>query len=122
MTANVSPQLPFRPCGNTVRIAAVTPTPPTAVQLALFAGEVQVLQVRIRISSAATGDVTIGWGGTAAEALANAVLPTAATAGTKSILMSAGTIEVMTFPPGTYFTALSSAGTINVDMTPGDGP
>ena len=77
MSLYANPTIPFFPYGNTVRIAAVTPTPPTAVQLPIFplGGDnetAQAQQVRIRISSGQTGDIALGWGKTAAEALANA--------------------------------------------------
>jgi len=127
MTISAPQGIPFLPCGNSIRIDAVTPTAPAAVQVPLFAagGNVEItqaVQMRIRISGSQVGDVSIGYGASAAEAINNAAaFPTAAGTGTKSIQMSAGTIELFTFTAGTFFTALSSAGTIQVHLTPGGG-
>jgi hypothetical protein len=117
--------VPFQPSGNTVRIAGVTAGPPTGVQVPQLATAVAQsaqgnLNFRIRNTSL-SADVAVGYGETAALATANAVVPTAVSAGTKSLSLGPGQTEVYTLPAATFFSALSVGVAANVDITPGEG-
>ena len=53
-----------------------------------------------------------------ANATANAVVVSSTQA---AIPLLAGTDEIITFPPNAWFTGITSTGTANVYITPGDG-
>lgn len=110
---------PFQPQGKSVGIVASS-TPPTGVQAPAFQSTQQPTQYRIKIDEAATVEVAVGWGATAALAASNSALPSLGSA-TQCIVMQLGQTEVLTFPPGTFFSAYVSTGSPLVWVTPGDG-
>lgn len=106
---------PFSPRGKTVLIAAAT-TAPSGVQCQETgtAGGYQ-----FRIHNAGTVTAYLAFGATGSEAQANAVIPT----GTPQygIPLSAGIVEVLSFPVNCYFSAITASGTANIFITPGAG-
>lgn len=109
----------FMPLGKTIEIDAPIVTPPAGVQAPTFTGTLAAAAA-FRVRNSGSGDVAFAWGADAAEAQANAVFPTSGTS-QKCIVMGGGTIEVFTLPPGSYFSALSGIGTVQVFVTPGEG-
>jgi gamma-glutamyltranspeptidase len=103
----------FTKMGNTVAFVAATtaPTPVQAVSSTLGGN-----QYRIINNGAVT--VFLGYGTVASDATNNAVVVT--TTGSSFPLLP-GTDEILTFVPNAYFTAITSAGSANVYVTPGDG-
>ena len=109
----MSVSAPFTPSGNTVAFVAAT-SPPTAVQaLSTTLGGNQY-----RILNSGSVTVFLGMGTSASSAVSNAAVVT--TTG-QAIPLLAGTDEIITFPPNAYFTGITSSGTANVYITPGDG-
>lgn len=104
----------FTPTGNTVTFTAATtaPTPVQAVSGTGAGGN------QYRIINAGTGMVFLGYGTTAAIASNNAVAVTSSQA---SIPLLPSTDEILTFVPNAYFTGITTTGTANVYIIPGDG-
>jgi hypothetical protein len=103
----------FTPLGNTVTFLAAT-TAPTAVQaLSNSLGGNQY-----RIINAGVNTVFLGIGPGAAAAAANAVVVTSSQS---AYPLLPGTDEVLTFAPNWYFSGITSTGTAQVYITPGDG-
>ena len=99
----------------TVSFAAANPTPPSAVQPVPggpFTGQ------DYRIINSGSNLVMLGWAPTAAGALASAqsAPPTQV-----SLPLLPGTDEILTFPPGTWFTGMTTSGSSTVYITVGDG-
>lgn len=110
----MSVSAPFTPSGNTVTFTAVVTTPPTPVQ----AVSTTLGGNQYRILNAGTVTVFLGIGRDAAGATANAsVVTSTATA----IPLLAGTDEILTFVPNSYFTGITSSSSAIVYITPGDG-
>ncbi len=107
----------FTPEGNTVIFTAAT-TAPTAAQATSSTGSAN--QYRI---VTAPGNVTVflGVGSTANLANANAVLLAGNVVTSASLPLLPGTDEILSFPPNSYFTGITSANTAVVYITPGDG-
>jgi len=104
----------FTPTGNTVTFTATTTTPPTPVQaLSTTLGGNQY-----RIINAGVQTVFLGIGSTASGATANAAVVTSTG---PSIVLLAGTDEILTFTTNAYFTGLTSTSTSVVYIVPGDG-
>jgi hypothetical protein len=103
----------FTPLGNTVTFLAAM-TAPTAVQAVsnTLGGN------QYRILNAGTNTVFLGIGPTAAAAVANAAIVTSSQ---YSYPLLPGTDEVLTFAPNWYFSGITSTGTAQVYITPGDG-
>ena len=103
----------FTKMGNTVAFTANTsaPTPVQAASSTLGGNQYRIIN---------SGNVTVflGYGVTASDATNNAVVVT--TTGTSFPLL-AGTDEILTFAPNAYFTGITSTGSANVYITPGDG-
>jgi hypothetical protein len=103
----------FTKMGNTVVFAATTsaPTPVQAASSTLGGNQYRIIN---------SGNVTVflGYGVNASDATNNAVVVT--TTGTSFPLL-AGTDEILTFAPNAYFTGITSTGSANVYITPGDG-
>jgi hypothetical protein len=103
----------FTKTGNTVTFAASTsaPTPAQAVSTTIGGNQYRIIN---------SGNVTVflGYGVNASDATNNAVVVT--TTGTSFPLL-AGTDEILTFAPNAYFTGITSTGSANVYITPGDG-
>ena len=103
----------FTKMGNTVTFLAATtaPTPVQAVSTTLGGNQ-------YRIINSGSVVVFLGYGSTASDASNNAVaVSTTAT----SFPLLPGTDEILTFVPNAYFTAVTSSGTANIYVTPGDG-
>ena len=103
----------FTSLGNTVVFTAATtaPTPVQALSTTLGGNQYRIIN---------TGNVTVflGFGNTSANASSNAVVVTS-TQGSLPILP--GTDEILTFVPNAYFSGITSSGTANIYITPGDG-
>ena len=104
---------PFTPSGNTVVFLANTtaPTPAQAVSRTLGGNQYRVI-------NSGTVTVFMGIGATASQATNNAVIVTGTA---PSIPILPGTDEILSFTPNAYFTGITSSGTANVYITPGDG-
>lgn len=103
----------FTKLGNTVAFTAnvAAPTPVQAVSTTLGGNQ-------YRIINAGTNTVFLGYGTTSAAANAAAVV--VSTTG-DAIPLLAGTDEILTFVPNAYFTGITSSGTAQIYITPGDG-
>jgi hypothetical protein len=103
----------FTKMGNTVAFTAnvSAPTPVQAASSTLGGNQYRIIN---------SGNVTVflGYGVNASDATNNAVVVT--TTGTSFPLL-AGTDEILTFAPNAYFTGITSTGSANVYITPGDG-
>ena len=109
----MSVSAPFCPSGNTVVFTAATsaPTPVQALSTTLGGNQYRVI-------NAGSVVVFMGVGTTSANASSNAVVVSSTQA---AIPLLAGTDEIITFPPNAWFTGITSTGTANVYITPGDG-
>ncbi len=103
----------FTKLGNTVVFTAAT-TAPTAVQ----AVSTTLGGNQYRIINSGTVTVFLGYGTTASDA-SNAATIVISTAPALPLLP--GTDEILTFVPNAYFTGITSNGTANIYITPGDG-
>lgn len=103
----------FTKTGNTVVFTAAS-TAPTAVQCSssTLGGN------QYRIINAGTVTVFLGYGTSASDASNNAVVVSSSGS---SFPLLAGTDEILTFVPNSYFTGVTSSGTATVYVTPGDG-
>lgn len=103
----------FTKTGNTVVFTAAS-SAPTAVQCSssTLGGN------QYRIINAGTVTVFLGYGTSASDASNNAVVVSSSGA---SFPLLAGTDEILTFVPNSYFTGVTSSGTATVYVTPGDG-
>ena len=103
----------FTPTGNTVTFTANTSaaTPVQAVSTTLGGNQYRIL-------NSGTVTVFMGVGSTSALATANA---TVVTSTALAIPLLAGTDEILTFSPNSYFTGITSSSTAVVYLTPGDG-
>lgn len=110
----MSVSAPFTPSGNTVTFTAVITTPPTPVQ----AVSTTLGGNQYRILNSGTVTVFLGVGRDAAGATANASVVTSTAT---SIPLLAGTDEILTFVPNSYFTGITSSSSAVVYITPGDG-
>jgi hypothetical protein len=112
----MSVSAPFTPTGNTV-VIAVTTSASSAVQVpsASAGGN----QYRI-INGSTTQSLFLSYGQTAAIAQANCVIPTAGNS-TTTLYVLPNTDEILTFVPGAYFAAITSANTATLYIVPGDG-
>jgi hypothetical protein len=104
----------FTKTGNTVTFVAGTAAP-TAVQAVstTLGGN----QYRI-INSSSNATVFLGYGVTATEANATAVVVTSSQA---SFPLLPGTDEILSFVPNAYFTGITASGNATIYITPGDG-
>ena len=103
----------FTKLGNTVAFTAnvAAPTPVQAVSTTLGGNQ-------YRIINAGSVTVFLGYGATASDASNNAAVVT--TTG-PSLPLLPGTDEILTFVPNAYFTGITSSGSTQVYITPGDG-
>lgn len=103
----------FTKLGNTVVFTASTsaPTPVQAASTTLGGNQ-------YRIINSGLVTVFLGYGTTAADASNNASVVTASGA---SLPLLPGTDEILSFVPNAYFTGITSSGSANVYVTPGDG-
>ncbi len=103
----------FQKTGNTVVFTAAT-TAPSAVQ----ASSTTLGGNQYRIINSGTVTVFLGYGSTASDASNAATVVTSSGA---AFPLLPGTDEILTFVPNAYFTGITSSGTANVYITPGDG-
>jgi hypothetical protein len=104
---------PFTKTGNTVTFLAGT-SAPTAVQcLSTTLGGNQY-----RVINSGTVLVFLGYGSTASDASNNATI--ISTTGLSFPILP-GTDEILTFVPNAYFTGITSSGSAQIYITPGDG-
>ena len=103
----------FTRTGNTVVFlaAASAPTPVQCLSTTLGGNQ-------YRIINAGSVTVFLGYGVVSSDASNNATIVT--TTGLAYPLL-AGTDEILTFVPNAYFTGITSTGTANIYITPGDG-
>lgn len=104
----------FTKTGNTVTFVAGTAAP-TAVQA--ISTTLGGNQYRI-INSSSNATVFLGYGVTATEANAAAVVVTSSQA---SFPLLPGTDEILSFVPNAYFTGITASGNATIYITPGDG-
>lgn len=107
----------FAQMGNTIKLVAASTAPsPVQAPSKTLGGN----QYRIVNTSLITA--FLSYGQTAAEATANAVIPTGGGANSKfSLPLLPGTDEILTFVPNAYFTAITASSTADLFITPGDG-
>ena len=103
----------FTKLGNTVAFTAATsaPTPVQAVSTTLGGNQ-------YRIINAGTVTVFLGYGSSSSDASNNTAVVT--TTG-PSLPLLPGTDEILSFVPNAYFTGITSSGTAQIYITPGDG-
>jgi len=106
---------PFSPTGKTALVVAAV-SAPLGVQVPEI-GTVQGIQYRIH--NAGTVIAYLAVGTSAANAQANAAIPTATPE--YSIPLPAGVVEVLSFPVGSFFSAITGSGTANIFITAGKG-
>jgi hypothetical protein len=103
----------FTRTGNTVVFiaAGTAPSPVQAVSTTLGGNNYRIIN---------SGNVTVflGYGQDTSNATNNAAIVT--TTGAAFPLLP-GTDEILSFVPNAYFTGVTSTGTANVYITPGDG-
>ena len=103
----------FTRTGNTVAFIASTsaPTPVQCVSTTLGGNQYRVI-------NAGSVTVFLGYGVTSSDASNSAVVVTSTGL---SYPLLAGTDEILTFVPNSYFTGVTSSGTATIYVTPGDG-
>jgi hypothetical protein len=105
----------FTPMGNTVtftaNVSGSVPTPVQALSTTLGGNQYRIL-------NAGSNTVFLGIGNTSANATANAVVISSTG---QSYPLLPGTDEILTFAPNWYFTGITSSGTSQIYITPGDG-
>jgi hypothetical protein len=109
------------------RLTSFTPTAPTGYlqgKTAPVASDaVKVVNAPYAgylISIAGTNDCWVGYGGTAFEAAANAVIPTAGNP-TQCIFCMARTQQPLEHSQNLWFCAITQTGTSDIYITPGEG-
>jgi hypothetical protein len=103
----------FTKTGNTVVFTAATSAPsPVQFSSTTLGGN------QYRIINSGNVTVFLGYGIAATDATNNAVVVTST--GNAFPLLS-GTDEILTFVPNAYFTGITSSGSANIYITPGDG-
>jgi hypothetical protein len=108
----------FTYTGNTCVMTAST-TAPTPIQVSslTLGGN----QYRITNQSTSVG-CYLSYASTAATATANCVIPTGSGANsTRTIYIAPSTVEILSFIPNAFFTAITSTGSAVLAIVPGDG-
>lgn len=106
----------FRPLGPTTLITAAT-SAPAAVQLGgPNSGEVSIFALNDN-----TVTIFLAYGSTAAQAAANAVIPTVGTPSNGVIALHPSVPYCLNMPAGLYYTAIIGTGTGPLYLTPGNG-
>ena len=105
----------FSPTGKSILVSAAT-TAPTGVA-APESGTNQGYQFRIHNAGTVTAFLAVGVDASSAQSAA--VIPT----GTSqfSVSIPAGIVEILSFPIGSFFSAITASGTASVYITPGKG-
>ena len=102
----------FTPMGNTVTFLAASPAPTPVQALSTTIGGTQY-----RIHNSGNVVVYLGFGSTAAAATAAANV----SINGETITLVPNSVEVFTFNVNQYFTGITSSGSSQVYVTPGDG-
>ena len=103
----------FTKLGNTVTFLAASTAPsPVQCPSTTLGGN------QYRIINTGTVTVFLGYGSTSSDATNNAVLVTSSQ---NSLPILPNTDEILSFVPNAYFTGVTSSGTANIYITPGDG-
>lgn len=111
----------FNPGGKTIAVAGAT-TAPTGGQAIAFNATASSHTNQYRIHNAGTVTAFIASGVDASTAQTNSVIPTGTGASSKdSYPIVAGGVEVWSFPPNTFFSAITASGTATIYITPGSG-
>ena len=102
--------------GNTVKLTAATsaPTPVQCPSVTLGGNQYRV------INASTTQGCFLSFAADAATATSNCVIPTAGNS-TRTLYILPSTDEVISFIPNAYFTAITSANTADLYISPGDG-
>ena len=106
---------PFAPNGQTTAFTAAT-SAPTPVQALNY--ELSGMAGQYRVINSGSQVVFLGVGRTSAEATANA---TVVTSTGPSLPLLPGTDEILSFGFNAYFTGITSSGTSQIYITPGNG-
>lgn len=108
----------FTVTGNTCKLTAATSAPvPIQVSSVTLGGN----QYRVTNSSTSQG-CFLSFASTSATATANCVIPTGDGANSQRVVYIApSTVEVISFVPNAYFTAITSTSTADLYIVPGDG-
>ena len=108
----------FTTLGKTVKLVAAS-TPPSPVQVpSTTLGGNQYRVINLSNSTACF----LSFSQTAADATTNCVIPTGAGANSTAVLtLLPQTDEILSFVPNAYFTAITSSGTADLYICPGDG-
>ena len=104
--------------GNTVKLTAATsaPTPVQCTSVTLGGNQYRV------INASTTTACFLSFAADAATATANCVIPTGGgNNSSRTVYILPSTNEVITFIPNAYFTAITSANTCDLFISPGDG-
>lgn len=104
---------PFTTTGNTVTFLANTSAPSAVQAISTTLGGNQY-----RVVNAGTVVAFLGFGQSQSAAQNNAVVVSTTAI---SLPMLPGTDEIITFTPNAWFTAITSSGTAQIYITPGDG-
>lgn len=108
----------FTVLGNTVKLSAAS-TAPTPVQVP--SSSLGGNQYRI-INLSSTVACFLSYAQVSADAATNCVIPTGDGANSKNCIpILPNTDEILSFVPNAYFTAITSSGTADLYITPGDG-
>lgn len=106
----------FTSLGKTVTVTAAS-TAPTPVQVpSTTLGGNQYRVINLSSNTACF----LAYAQTSADAATNCVIPTAGNSETVLPLLPQ-TDEILSFVPNAYFTAITSSGTADLYITPGDG-
>lgn len=108
----------FTVLGNTCKMTAASTAPtPIQVSSSTLGGN----QYRI-INLSTTTTAFLAYAQTSADAAANCVIPTGDGSNAKNCIpILPNTDEILSFVPNGYFTAITSTGTADIYITPGDG-
>jgi hypothetical protein len=106
---------PFSQNGKTVAFTAAT-SAPTPVQALNY--ENSGMAGQYRVINAGTVVVYLGVGSTSANATSNAAVITSSG---NSIPLLPGTDEILSFGINSYFTGITSSGSAQIFITPGNG-
>ena len=108
----------FTITGNTVVLTAATSAPtPVQCSSVTLGGN----QYRVTNSSTTVG-CFLSFAADAATATSNCVIPTGDGANSKRVVYIApSTVEIISFVPNAYFTAITSASSATLYIVPGDG-
>jgi len=108
----------FTSLGKTVKLvaAATAPTPVQVPSTTLGGNQYRVINLSSNTAC------FLAYAQTEAGATSNCVIPTGVGANSTTVLpLLPQTDEILSFVPNAYFTAITTAGTADLYITPGDG-